>query len=253
MNRFNLINKIRQKLSKGEVSIGSWMQIPHSSVAEILGESGFDWIALDLEHASISYSQLPDLCRAIQLGNTLPIVRLLDGTPPNCKQALDSGAGGVIIPMVTNSEQLINLRDSCYWPPRGKRGVGFSRANLFGKYFEQYYEEAQNPLLIAMIENSEAVENLDSILRVKGLDAILIGPYDLSASLGITGDFENDKFIKIIDLIMKKCSKYKLPSGIHIVEPSEYKLHEAIKNGHQFLAYSIDAVMLLKTAKISKK
>ena len=165
----------------------------------------------------------------------------------------DAVCSGIIIPNVSSSGQVKKIYEQCVWPPKGKRGVGFSRANLFGKYFEQYYEEAQNPLLIAMIENSEAVENLDSILRVKGLDAILIGPYDLSASLGITGDFENDKFIKIIDLIMKKCSKYNLPSGIHVIEPSEYKLHEEIKNGHQFLAYSIDAVMLLKTAKIFKK
>ena len=138
MNRFEAIINIRKKLDNGGCSIGSWMQIPHASIAEIMGQAGYEWVAVDLEHGAISIHQLPDLFRALELGNTLPLVRLAQGHSKDCKQALDAGAGGVIVPMVESAEQLIMVRDACCWPPTGNRGVGYSRANLFGKNFDEY-------------------------------------------------------------------------------------------------------------------
>ena len=201
MNRLQVIEEIRQKLSSGTYSLGSWMQIPDSSIAEIMGQSGYDWVAVDLEHGSISVNQLPDIFRALELGNTLPLVRLAEAQAKDCKQALDAGASGVIVPMVENSKQLEFIRDYCRWPPSGKRGVGFSRANLFGKFFIDYIDEAQKPLLVAIIESIKAVENLESILKVKGLDAVLIGPYDLSASMNLTAKFEDEEFLYSIGLL----------------------------------------------------
>ena len=138
MNRRDNIKKIRNLLATNNFSIGSWLQIPHSSVAEILGNSGYDWVAVDLEHGSIGIEQLPDLFRALELGGTLPLARLAQGGSKDCQQVLDSGAGGVIVPMIENAEQMEGIRQACCWPPNGRRGVGFSRANLFGKYFEKY-------------------------------------------------------------------------------------------------------------------
>ena len=184
MDRLKAIKNIREKLNTNGVSIGSWMQIPHSSIAEIMGQSNYDWVAVDMEHGAISAHQLPDLFRALELGNTLPLVRLAHGHSKDCKQALDAGAGGVIVPMIGSADQLIKVRDSIRWPPSGRRGVAFSRANLFGKNFDAYIEEAKQPILIAMIEHVDAINELDGILAVDGLDAILIGPYDLSGSLG---------------------------------------------------------------------
>ena len=151
MNRLEKINSIRHALKADQSSIGSWMQIPHPSVAEIMGQAGYDWVAIDLEHGSIGAHQLPDLFRALELGGTLPLVRLAHGEPKDCKLALDAGAGGVIVPMVESAGQLERVRDACRWPPAGTRGVGFSRANLFGKHFDRYAEEAQAPLLVAMM------------------------------------------------------------------------------------------------------
>ena len=180
MSRRDNINKIRNLLATNKFSIGSWLQIPHSSVAEILGSSGYDWVAVDLEHGSIGIEQLPDLFRALEIGDTLPLARIAQCSSKDCKQVLDAGAGGVIVPMIENAEQLTLIRDACRWPPAGKRGVGFSRANLFGKYFESYSKESQKPFLVAMIESVDAVDNLEEILLVIGLDAFLIGPYYLS-------------------------------------------------------------------------
>ncbi len=248
MNRLEKIKFIRQALASNKPSVGSWMQIPHSSIAEIMGQAGYDWVAVDMEHGAISVQQLPDLFRALELANTLPLVRLAHGHPKDCKQALDAGAGGVIVPMVESAEQLMAVRDAIRWPPSGTRGVGFSRANLFGKHFEDYREEAQAPLLIAMIEHMRAVDCLEDILAVNGLDAILIGPYDLSASMGMTACFDEPAFIAYIKKIRMLCDEAKIPCGLHIVMPDIEALKVKIRDGYLFLAYSIDAVMLNSVA-----
>lgn len=224
------------------------MQIPHSSVAEIMGQAGYDWVAVDMEHGAIAVHQLPDLFRALELGGTLPLVRLAQGHPKDCKQALDAGAGGVIVPMIESAEQLVAVRDACRWPPSGTRGVGFSRSNLFGKHFEAYREEAQAPLLVAMIEHYCAVENLEKILEVDGLDAILIGPYDLSASMGITAQFDDPDFCTVMDKIRSLAATHGIPAGVHVVAPSREQIRQRLSEGYRFLAYSIDSVMLNSVA-----
>lgn len=244
MNRLVAIQKIRDRLRSDGHSIGSWMQIPHASVAEIMGQAGYDWVAVDMEHGAIGAHQLPDIFRALELGGTLPLVRLAHGHPKDCKLALDAGAGGVIVPMVETAAQLTDARDACRWPPAGTRGVGFSRANLFGKHFDAYREEAQAPLLVAMIEHARAVAGLEEILSVEGLDAILIGPYDLSASMGMTAKFDAPEFIATMERIRTLCSQHNIPCGVHVVMPDADALKQRIEEGYRFIAYSIDAVFL---------
>ncbi len=209
-----------------------------------MGQAGYDWVAVDLEHGSISVQQLPDLFRALEMGGTLPLVRLAQGHPKDCKQALDAGAGGVIVPAVESAVQLEEVRDVCCWPPAGTRGVGFSRANLFGKHFESYAKEAQAPLLIAMIEHIRAIDNVGEIVRVKGLDALLIGPYDLSASMGLTAQFQHRDFQMALERIRSLAIESKIPCGVHVVAPSPEELRQRLAQGYRFVAYSIDAVFL---------
>ncbi len=247
-NKLKKIESIRHDLRNKKESIGSWMQIPHASIAEIMGQSGYEWVAVDLEHGAISVHQLPDLFRALELGDTLPLVRLAQGSPKDCKQALDAGAGGVIVPMIENARQLKLIRDACCWPPAGNRGVGFSRANLFGKYFDAYSKEAQSPILVAMIENIEAVNDLEEILQVDGLDALLIGPYDLSASMALTAKFDHPKFIEALNKILSLSISANIPCGIHIVNPSIDELKFRIEEGYKFIAYSIDSVFFNSSA-----
>jgi len=250
MNRIEKIAEIRQSLLANKTSVGSWMQIPHPSIAEIMGQAGYDWVAVDMEHGAISVHQLPDLFRALELGETLPLVRLATGNPKDCKQALDAGAGGVIVPMIQSASQLIQVRDACCWPPAGNRGVGFSRANLFGKHFAAYCQEAQAPLLVAMIEHIHAVENLEEILSVEGLDAILIGPYDLSASMGKTAQFDQPMYIEVIERIRSLCLQANIACGVHVVMPDVATLQQRIREGYRFLAYSIDAVFIYNAIKM---
>lgn len=247
MNRLTAIRDIRDRLHNGGHSVGSWMQIPHASVAEIMGQAGYDWVAVDMEHGTVSVHQLPDLFRALELGGTLPLVRLAQGMTKDCKQALDAGAGGVIVPMIENAAQLVAVRDACRWPPAGTRGVGFSRANLFGKNFEMYQDEAQAPLLVAMIENIGAVERLEDILAVEGLDAILVGPYDLSASMGITAKFDTQEFISTMNRIRVLCAQRGVACGVHVVQPDADVLAQRLAEGYRFVAFSIDSVFLNKS------
>ena len=155
----------------------------------------------------------------------------------------------MIVPMIKNAEQLELVKKTCCWPPAGIRSVGFSRANLFGKYFDQYADEAQSPILVAMIEHADSINNLKQILQVEGLDAIFIGPYDLSASLGITSSFDHPKFISAMQQILKLAKEYGIPAGIHVVQPSQKELLQRIDEGYTFIAYSIDAVILNRYSK----
>jgi 2-dehydro-3-deoxyglucarate aldolase len=245
-SRITAVNKIRKKLKENEVSIGSWMQLNSPDVAEIMGQAGFDWVAVDMEHGSISHSDLPNIFRALELEGTMPIARISEGMLSNCKQALDAGAAGVIAPMIVDAHQLETIISWCCWPPKGTRGVGYSRANLYGKYFDEYENEAQAPLVIAQIEHINAIENLESILSVEGLDATIIGPYDLSASMGLTGKLDHPDVLDACNKILLTCNNKNIPSGIHVVDPDEKKLKLAIDSGYRFIAYSLDAVFLHK-------
>ena len=250
--RLEKIIYIRKKLQNKELSIGTWQQIPNASISEILGKAGYDWVAVDMEHGSISVDQLPDLFRAIELGGTLPLVRISDPKPKNCKQVLDAGAGGIIVPMIESADQLKKIRDACCWPPAGNRGVGFSRANLFGKYFEEYKDEAQAPLIIAQIEHINSVDNLEYILQVEGLDAIIIGPYDLSSSMNLTAEFEHKDFLAVLDKIVDLCNQYDFPYGDHVVQPNLELLQKRIKQGYRFIAYGTDGVFLYNASATPK-
>ncbi len=249
MNKSLTLSKIRTKLKEGKSSIGSWLQISDTSVSEIMANSGYEWLVIDLEHGSISLNQIPDLCRSIELSGCLPLARLPNNNSTDCSNILDAGVAGIIIPNIIDENHLKKIISSASYPPSGMRGVGYSRANLFGANIESYMSWAQKPFIVAQIENILAIDNLKNILDIKGLDAVLIGPYDLSASMGITGDFNNINFKKVIKKFSKICKEKKVPYGTHIINPSINELKKSILDGYQFVAYSTDAYMLYKASK----
>lgn len=224
------------------------MQIPSPEVAELLATAGFDWIAIDLEHGAISRHQLPDLFRAIELHGVLPFARVALPDGSLCQQALDAGAAGVIVPRVETAAQLAEIVAGCMWPPAGKRGVGFSRANVFGRRFEEYKAEAQRPMIVAQIESRLAVASIASLLSVKGLDAVMVGPYDLSASLGVPGEIDHADVRASVTDVLKACKQAGIPSGIHVVQPEARKLESEVAAGHRFVAFGTDAVFLSTAA-----
>ena len=242
----NKVKLLRKKLLSGKPSVGSWIQIPSVDNVRILSDANYDWLTVDMEHGSIDISILPSLMNTIVSNDCIPLVRIPKIDSHYCKAALDAGALGLIIPMVKSKTDIEKaIKFSC-WPPKGIRGVGYSNANFFGKYFKEYKNFSQNPIIVAQIENSEAVTNLDEILKIKMLDAIMIGPYDLSYSLKNKADFKDSNFKSIIKMILKKSKKYKKACGIHIVNPDKKELKNHIEAGFTFMAYSTDANFLIK-------
>ena len=249
-DRLELLHRLRKKLKNKQASIGSWIQSGSDNIAEIMADAGYDWLVIDMEHGSISISDLPNLVRAIELHACLPLVRIPEGNKFFCKNALDAGAAGVLIPDIRSPEHLKNIISWCCWPPIGQRGVGFSRANLYGKYFDDYMEEAQAPFIVAQIEHVDAIVNLEAILKVPGLDAIIIGPYDLSASMGIPGQFDNDEYYQAIYEYEKMIADSNIPFGIHIVHPEKELLQKKIGQRYLFIGYGTDALFLINASKI---
>ena len=241
------IKLLRNKFKNQKLSIGGWMQIPNSSIAEIFGNSDFEWVVIDMEHGAIDLSQLPDIIRSLELSQTISFVRIPKSYFNLVNQILDCGANGIILANCNDSIDLKNLINNSTMPPKGRRGVGFSRANLFGKYLNKYQTDLIKPFFIAQIENKLGYKNLNKIVKVQGLDAILIGPYDLSASLNMLNDFKSDKFKKIINQIKNTCKRNKIACGIHVVNNETKDLLSAINQGFNFIPFSTDGQILNKS------
>lgn len=228
----------------------------------MMAGAGYDWIACDMEHGTFGPNRLPDIFRAIQCGGAAPFARLPEATRPFIKLALEAGAQGLIFPMIENAEQLERaIMLSTYpgqdaWrankkPAQEYRGVGYCRANAFGKNFTAYRNEtAPNIFIVAQIEHIRAVENLEQILRAPRLDAIMVGPYDLSGSMGLTGRFEDPRFKETMDKIARICKKFDAIMGTHIVMPDPDELRIQIASGYRFIAYGIDSVFLWNSAQM---
>lgn len=248
--------KIRVKIKNGLPSVGSWLQLPSADVAELMGKSGYDWLAVDMEHASFGISVLPDIFRGIECGGSAPFARLPEATRVWIKAALEAGAQGLIFPMIESAAQLEEAISLATYPGRdfwretggatgGRRGVGFCRANDFGKSFGAYMNEKADKIFIAaQIEHIGAVRQIDAILAHKRLDAILVGPYDLSGSMGITGQFDHPDFREAMNRIAQACKKYGVAMGAHVVQPDPEALKQEIARGSRFIAYGIDSIFL---------
>jgi len=241
---------IRQKLQNGKVSIGSWISLGNTAIAEIFAKAGFDWLVIDLEHSVISIEVAGELIRTIDLCGISPLVRLTSNNKDQIKRVMDAGAHGIVVPMVNSEEDAINAVAATKYYPNGNRGVGLARAQGYGANFADYLEWQQNgPLVIVQIEHIDALSQLEQIFSVPGVDAYIIGPYDLSSSLGIPGDFNHPDFITAMKFIETTGQRLDKPGGLHIVEPDVEKLKESISLGYRFIAYSVDIRMLDVTAR----
>ena len=236
---------IRQKLKSRSVALGSWITIGSTTCAEIMCRAGFDWLVVDLEHSAISISVAADIIRVIDLCGVTPMVRLTSNDPNQIKRVMDAGAHGIVVPNVNTAEEARLAVAATRYAPNGVRGVGLARAQGYGFGFKKYLEwQVNGPIVVVMIEHKNALLNLEEILSTPGVDAFFIGPYDLSCSIGIPGEFTHPDFIQAIETILKAGNTLNCPSGIHIVEPDLSELENSIKAGYNFIAYSVDSRVL---------
>ena len=236
---------LKHKLAANQVTLGSWITLAHPAIAEIMARAGFDWLTIDLEHSVITIREAEELIRVIALCGGTPLVRLTSNEANQIKRVMDAGAHGVIVPMVNSKADAERAVSSVYYPPRGKRGAGLARAQGYGTSFADYREWlAREAVVIVMIEHVDAVKNLEEILNTDGVDGFIIGPYDLSASLGRPGDFANPAHAEAIERICKVSQALKKPGGVHVVEPAPEQVRKHLAEGFKFLAYSLDMRML---------
>lgn len=254
-------SKLKQKFAENRLTIGSWITLAHPAIAEIMSKAGFDWLVVDLEHSVITIREAEELIRIIDLCGVVPLVRLSANDPVQIKRVMDAGAHGVIVPMVNSATEAEQAISAVRYPPQGRRGVGLARAQGYGNNFEQYLNWVnEEAVVIVQIEHIDAVNNLEAILSIDGVDGFIVGPYDLSGSLGVPGQFEHPLMEEAMERIVSVGLASDKTPGIHVVEPNTEELKLRLDQGYRFVAYSLDIRMLdcacregLKTTKSSQK
>ncbi len=240
------VNKnLKQCLSSGKLTIGSWITIGDTCIAEIMAKLGFDWLCVDMEHSAITLAEAKNIIQVVDLAGVIPMVRVGENDPNLIKRVMDAGARGVIVPMINTKEEAIRAVNSVKYPPIGNRGVGLARAQGYGLKFEEYKKWVDSgSIVIVQIEHIKAIDNLEQILDTDGVDASIIGPYDLSASLGYPGEFERPEVKAALRRYEEICNKLNKPMGIHSVPPDYKKVLEYVDRGYKFVAFSFDALFL---------
>lgn len=189
-----------------EAAVGNWLSLRDPAVAEISAELGFDFVVLDIEHTPNTLETVVDMARATDAagGDTEAIVRLPWNDPVVIKRVLDTGVAGVMAPMIDDADDARTLVEATRYPPEGKRGVAGGRASRYGLEMDDYVEAANDRVLtVAQVETESGFEHVEEIAAVDGLDGLFLGPADLSANLGMYGEYESDEFLEAVDRIVE--------------------------------------------------
>lgn len=239
------MNSLKTALRRRHVTIGSWITLAHPAIAEIMAKAGFDWLAVDLEHSVITIREAEELIRIIALCGATPLARVASNDAVEIKRVMDAGAHGVIVPMVNSRQEAEQAVASVHYPPRGRRGVGLARAQGYGAHFDAYTKWlGQEAVVIVQVEHHQAVERLHDILGVPGVDGFLVGPYDLSASLGVPGAFEHPAMRQALRKLRETMGRRPVAAGYHVIPPRPELVLEKAREGYRFIAYSLDILLL---------
>lgn len=227
------------RLRQNDLLIGTMLTIPAPEVAEMIAKCGFDWLFMDGEHGALSILEWQRMMQAV--GGRCPNVLCVPGcTEQDIKKALDIGADGIIVPMVNDAGQAQQAVDWSKYPPRGRRGIGLARAQGYGLDFGDYMATADDGIaLIVQAEHIDAVDNIEAITQVDGIDAVFIGPYDLSASMGKTGEVEDPEVVAAIDRVTLACRQNNMALGYFGVSAASVRPY--IDQGYNLICAGVDA------------
>jgi 2-keto-3-deoxy-L-rhamnonate aldolase RhmA len=236
----------RSRLLRGDLLVGTIVTLSSLEVVEILSGMGFDWLFIDLEHSPMDTRAAQTLLQAAD-GRVDCILRVPLNDEVWIKKALDTGAAGVMIPQVNTAEQARRAVYCCKYPPVGGRSVGVARAQGYGTKLQEYLDTAnESTAVIAQVEHIDAVRNIEAILAVEGLDAVLVGPYDLSGSMGLIGQVEHADVQAAIARVREACLRAGRPLGIYT--GSTECARALINEGYQLMAVSMDVLLLRQAA-----
>ena len=204
---------------------------------------GFDWLAVDFEHGTASIDQAHDIFIVAERHGVTPMARLSSADPILARRLLDAGAEGLIVPVVEDADAFAEFVSHCYFPPYGRRGVGLPRATRWGDRLDAYLTEFK-PVIVPQIETLAGVEASEALAKMPEVDALFLGPYDLSANIGKAGDFSDSTFCDAVSLVMTACAENGKPAGIHQVKPDIVELKAQIEKDFRFIAYGTDLLAL---------
>ncbi len=238
------INSIRSRANSGEIVVGTWLVLGSSLTAEIAGNSGFDWVVLDMEHGMGGSDGLLAQLQAISGTPASPIVRVASNDPVLIKRALDLGPAGIMAPMINSAADAERVVRAMRYPPQGIRGVTpFTRPADFGRDFPDYFATANDDLIcLVQIETEQAVENAEEIAAVDGVDVLFIGPLDLTVGLGIMKQFDHPKYRAAVERIVAACRKAGKMAGIVLLDVEVPE--ETVADGFTFIARASDGSVL---------
>jgi len=237
----------RKRLRDRETLLGCLVTLPTAAVAEILADVGFDWLFIDGEHGHLETGDTLAMLQAV--GDRVAcVVRVPGAEETPIKKILDQGAEGIIVPQVNTADQAAAIVQHARYAPSGSRGVGLSRAHAYGMRFQEYLQIANERIaVIVQAEHARAVENIESIVQVEGIDAVLVGPYDLAASLGKMGQIDDPIVLDAIEHVTKSCQAAGIPLGYFGV--SAAALRPFIDCGYTLITAGVDTLFLAGAAR----
>ncbi len=235
-----ILKNFKEKLARGESVYGPFMKTGDPMFAEAAGLAGFDFVILDTEHGPVSLEHQQNNIRAAQVAGAVPVIRVPNMEENTIGSALDIGAYGVQVPQVKDAAQAKSVVQSARFYPAGERGVcRYVRAAEYSRMDKKtYFKESENTLVILQLEGQEAIDNLDGILAVDGIDILFIGPYDLSQSLGVPGEVESDLVIDTMKGIISRAKAKGKVIGTFVDNIKMLRLWRDA--GVQYISYSVD-------------
>ena len=240
-------NTVREKVRNGQPTLGCFLGLGSPAIAELLAHAGCEWLLIEMEHNGLDMAEVEHMLRAMNGSETIPLVRIPSADPVFIQRALDIGAMGITVPMVRTAAEAQAIVRASRYPPEGSRSFGPLRASQYTVNYEEYFERANDNVLITLIvETAEAVENLEEIAAVPGIDVLFIGAFDLCLSLGLN-PFEMP--LPEIDAVMEQtlavAATADVAVGVGVGSPQELRKRAA--HGFTFLAYGPDYIMLLNS------
>ncbi|MBM4078272.1 MAG: aldolase [Planctomycetes bacterium] len=245
-----LDNKVRQALKRGETVFGTMISGWRSSaIAQIFANVGFDFMFIDTEHADYNMETVSDIIRMARMAGIAPLVRVTDLQYPLMSRPLDAGAQGLMIPRLETKEQVEEIVQCMKYPPVGKRGcaTGTGHSDYKTVKVKEFMAHAnENTLIVIQIEQAKAVENVEAMVSVPGVDVALVGPNDLSIALGCPGEVESRTMTQAIDKVIEACNTHHVAAGIHIANIDLLKYW--MRKGMRMITYSSDVAMVRSAA-----
>lgn len=236
---------LRHRLRARARTYGSWISIGHPDIASLFASASGHFVGVDLEHTVTDFSIVQAMIRACHEYGRACLPRIFPSHLEQLRRLLDAGADGVIVPQVSRREDIDQIVQGLRYPPEGQRGYGVAAAHRFGRAFEAYVREANRSLsLIIQVESAEAVRRIDELVSHPAIDGVMVGPYDLSGSLGMPGRLTHPRVLEACERVIQACATASVSCGFHLPHPQIEEMQERLAMGFTLLVLGSDVFNL---------